>query len=146
MLAKLLKSLATDSSSPGLAACRVPRVGRLEVNQDVEGVRRCDGALIDGDVVLAVQGAPHPRRLVLAPLEVHLLLVILGPVLNCKTEFGSLRPWGRNGTLLDVCSIKTLVEEIFLLVQNLMEKIDDKLYKIHYHFDVHCPIVLCPLM
>ena len=31
--------------------------------------------LVDGDVVLAVQGAPHPRRLVLAPLEVRLLLV-----------------------------------------------------------------------
>ena len=118
MLAKLLKSLATDSSSPGLAACLVPHVGRLEVNQVVVGVRRCDSAQVDVDVVLSVQGAPHPRRLG-SWLEVHLLLEILGPVLNCKTEFGSLRPWGRNRTLLDVCSIKTLIEEIFLLVQNL---------------------------
>ena len=39
-------------------------------------------------------------------------------------------------------ALKHSVEEIFLLVQNLMEKIDDKLYKIHYHFDVHCPVVL----
>ena len=73
---------------PGFGCLSYPPRGRLEVNQVVEGVRRCDGALIDGDVVLAVQGAPHPRRLVLAPPEVHLLLVILGPVLNCKTEFG----------------------------------------------------------
>ena len=37
---------------------------------------------------------------------------------------------------------KYSVVEIFALVQNLMEKIDDKLNKIHNRFDVHCPVVL----
>ena len=39
-------------------------------------------------------------------------------------------------------AVKYSVVDIFVLVQNLMEKIDDKLYKIHNHLDVHCPVVL----
>jgi len=77
-----------------------------------------DGDLVDG-VVLAVQGAPHPRRPALAWLEVFTLcsapsskISVLGYfelqepslcsqtsagksfliVLKCKTEIGSLRP------------------------------------------------------
>ena len=44
--------------------------------------------LVDGDLVLVVQGAPHPRRLD-SWLEVRLLLgdPILN-VLNCKTDIG----------------------------------------------------------
>ena len=48
--------------------------------------------------------------------------------MNCKTEFGQSYDPRSGETLSNVCSSKYSVVEIFVLVQNLMKKIDDKKY------------------
>ena len=81
-------------------------------------VRDGDVVLVSGDIGLAVQGAPHPRRLSFGSRSAS-CWEILRPVLNCKTEFGQSYDPRSGETLSDVCSSKYSVVEIFVLVQNL---------------------------
>ena len=106
-----------------------------------------DGDLVDG-VVLAVQGAPHPRRPALAWLEVFTLcsapsskISVLGyfelqepslcsqtsagqsfalNILNCKTDFGRLTTLGiRRDTFRIYAARKHSIGVDFYFVQNL---------------------------
>jgi len=84
LLGTVSRRVLTVAAAPGTG--EAPEVVPLEaVVLDVP-----DGGddLVDGDLVLVVQGAPHPRRLD-SWLEVCLLLGNpFFSVLNCKTDFG----------------------------------------------------------